>query len=144
MIGTKEEKMSRPRVYIAGKLNASAAVYIRNVHDMLAVGNMIRKRGFSVFVPALDVLMGFLDGKMDYEDYFENNIEWLKVTDYMLVLPGWEHSSGTQKEMEIAESHNIPILFDLFSLVVRKERDEKRNAELLDGVFGLHAESRKP
>jgi UV DNA damage repair endonuclease len=111
---------------------------------MLAVSNMIRKRGFSVFVPALDVLIGFLDGKMDYEDYFENNIEWLKVADYMLVLPGWEQSSGTQKEMEIAESHNIPIFFDLFSLVVRKERDEKRNAELLDGVLRLHAESRKP
>lgn len=136
--------MTKPRVYIAGKLNAPAAEYIRNVHDMLAVSNMIRKRGFSVFVPALDVLIGFLDGKMDYEDYFENNIEWLKVADYMLVLPGWEQSSGTQKEMEIAESHNIPIFFDLFSLVVRKERDEKRNAELLDGVLRLHAESRKP
>lgn len=144
MIGMKEKEMNRPRVYIAGKLNAPAAEYIRNVHDMLAVSNMVRKRDFSVFVPALDVLVGFFDGRMRYDDYFANNIEWLKVSDYMLVLPGWEASHGAQKEMEIAERHHIPIFFDLFSLVVRKERDEKRNAELLDGVFGLHAEPRKP
>lgn len=136
--------MSKPRVYIAGKLNAPAVMYIKNVHNMIVVGNLVRKRGFSVFVPALDVLIGFLDGQMHYEDYFENNVEWLKVSDYMLVLPGWEDSEGTQKEIEIAEEHSIPVFFDMFSLVVRKERDEKRNAELLDGISGLYKESRKP
>ena len=136
--------MSKPRVYIAGRLNAPAVEYIQNVHKMIEVANLVRKRGFSVFVPALDVLMGFLDGRMGYEDYFENNIEWLKVSDYMIVLPGWESSSGTQKEIEIAERHRVPVFYDMFSLVVRKEQDEKRHAELFDGVFGLHAESRKP
>ena len=136
--------MSKPRVYIAGKLNALAPEYIKNVHKMLRVGNMVRKRGFSVFIPALDVLVGFLDGEMGYEEYFENNVEWLKVSDYMLVLPGWEDSVGTGAEIEIAKRHHVPVFFDIFSLVVRKERDEKRSAEFLDGVLGLHAESRKP
>jgi len=71
------------RVYIAGKLNGMAVDYLKNVQN----------------------------GYYDYDDYFDNNIEWLKVADAVFVCPGWEESKGTAREIEVANSYAIPVVY---------------------------------
>ena len=101
------------KVYIAGKLNAGACDYIKNVHAMILAGDQIRRMGHSVFLPCLDLLSGLVMGNMEYEDYFENNIPWLKVADFLYVMPCSENSSGTQAEIKIAKLRDIPIITDI-------------------------------
>ena len=96
-------------IYIAGALNSDAVGYLKNVNKMIRYADKVRRAGFSVFIPCLDLLTGIVFGDYEYEDYFGNNVEWLKKADGMFLVPGWENSEGTRAEMEIATSLDIPI-----------------------------------
>jgi hypothetical protein len=100
------------KVYVAGKLNDTAIGYIKNVHKMMVCANKLRKKGHSVFVPCLDILLGFLDGGMEYSDYFENNIEWLKCADVVYVVDGGRLSSGTIQEVGLAKELGILVTYE--------------------------------
>lgn len=108
------------RVYVAGKLNADASGYTNNVHNMILEAEKIRLAGFAVFVPGLDFLQGVVIGNWKYEDYFANSQAWLDASDAMFLIPGWESSEGTKKEIERAKRKGIPVcksveeLFELF------------------------------
>jgi len=104
------------RVYIAGKLNSDACGYIKNIHKMIIWAEKVRKLGFAVFVPGLDFLQGVLFGNWEYSDYFNNSQPWLDKADAIFLVPGWETSEGTKKEIERAKSRNIPVFIDLDEL----------------------------
>jgi hypothetical protein len=104
------------KVYVAGKLNADAVNYIRNMHRMIKTADQIRRLGYSVYVPCLDILSGLVAGDLDYADYFENNLPWMLASDLVFVVPGWETSDGTKKEIETAIANNILVLFDIEEL----------------------------
>ena len=73
----------RTRIYVAGPLNALACDYLKNVHQMMQCAEALRKKGYSVYVPALDLLMGLTFGNYEYGDYFENSQPWLDASDAM-------------------------------------------------------------
>ncbi len=101
------------RVYVAGKLNDDACGYIKNVHRMIIWAEKVRKLGFAVFVPGLDFLQGVVFGNWEYADYFDNSQPWLDASDAVFLVPGWEQSKGTAREIERAKSKNIPVYTDL-------------------------------
>ncbi len=101
------------RIYIAGALGnggkADAVEYIRNVSSMMHWAEVVRELGHAVFVPSHDLLMGIKFGGYVYSDYFDNNLEWLKVADAVFVCPNSEDSTGTMKEILTAKELGIPI-----------------------------------
>lgn len=97
------------RVYVAGKLNADAVGYIKNVHRMIKTAREVRRAGYAVYVPCNDFLEGLVDGNFDYSEYFDNSQPWLINSDAVFLTPGWETSSGTAKEVETAKANNIPV-----------------------------------
>jgi len=101
------------RIYVAGKLNDMAIDYLLNVHKMMKVAEKVRLAGFAPFVPALDLLMGIMFGYEDYENYFAGSQPWLAAADAVLLVPGWETSDGTQREVAHAEVLGIPVFEDL-------------------------------
>ena len=118
--------MKMNKVYIAGKLNDSAVGYIKNLHNMMYYAELVRRVGFSAYVPCLDMLMGIMAGDYEYADYFDNNIEWLKVSDAVFLCPGWESSEGVKKEIEIAKENN-KVVFDDIS-ILKKHFDKRRKS----------------
>lgn len=104
--------MNKKRIYIAGPLNALAVDYLKNCSNMMLAAEHIRRLGYSVYVPCIDLLMGLKFGYTTYSDYFENSNEWLKVADAVYLCAGWENSEGTKKEIELAESLGIPVFVD--------------------------------
>ena len=114
------------RVYVAGRLDGGAIYYIQNLHRMLIWGAELRRNGFSVLVPGLDLLLGLSAGNWEYEDYFDNSQPWLEVADVLFLVPGWEGSSGTLKELEMARKEGIPVFGKLEELIKwRTEVEEK-------------------
>jgi len=101
--------MDNKKVYVAGALNAMAVEYLFNVHKMMTVAEEVKRQGYSIFVPAIDLLMGIKFGYADYHEYFDNNVPWLKASDAVLLVPGWFNSKGTIKEIEIALEKGIPV-----------------------------------
>jgi len=104
------------RIYIAGALNSDAVGYIKNMHRMIIWAEKIRKLGYSVYVPCLDFLHGLVIGTFEYKDYFDNSQLWLEVSDAMFVVPGWEDSKGTKREIERANRLNIPVYVSMLKL----------------------------
>ena len=99
------------RIYIAGKINDMAVDYLKNVHLMMTEAHKLRKQGYAIFIPCLDLLSGIMFGDLDYEDYTENDMAWLEVCDELYVLPNWETSNGTKAEIKRAQELGIPITF---------------------------------
>lgn len=105
------------RVYIAGKLNDDACEYIKHMHRMIKTAREVRRAGFSVYVPGNDFLEGLVDGNFGYEEYFQNSQPWLAASDAVFLTPGWETSSGTKREIALAQSLGIPVYTDLNKMV---------------------------
>ena len=102
-----EEGMKK--VYVAGKLNADAVGYLHNCHKMINTAELLREAGYSVFVPCLDLIMGIAFGWDSYEEYFNNSQPWLKASDAVFLVPGWETSKGTIREINTAFENKIPV-----------------------------------
>jgi hypothetical protein len=105
--------MEKKRIYVAGKLNDDAVGYIKNMHRMIKTAKQLRDEGYCVYVPCVDFLEGLVDGTFDYSDYFVNSQPWLDCAHAIFLTPGWEKSSGTKKEIERAETLDIPVFKDV-------------------------------
>ena len=102
------------RVYIGGPLSGSNHIdYLKNVHKMIEVGDELRRLGFSVYLPCLDLLLGIYAGDMEYKDYQSLNAEWVSVAEALLVI---DHSPGTDAEIMIAASYKIPVFYTVADL----------------------------
>lgn len=109
--------MNKYKIYVAGPLTAVGVEYIKNHSDMMLEAEHLRRLGFSVYVPAVEILMGLKFGYTDYSDYFDNSQPWLKAADAVYLCAGWENSKGTKKEIELALANNIPVFDDPDELV---------------------------
>ena len=111
------------RVYIAGALSSredrsrdpSTVVidYLSNVSKMCKVASQVRKLGYFPFVPALDLLLGVINGDWDEEDYRGVGMAFLEVCDAVLVI---SQSWGVGKEVERANELGIPVYYKLEDL----------------------------
>lgn len=91
----------------------------------MAIDAMKTKR-FAVFAPWTDFIFGLIDA-IDMQTYKENSIGLLEASDAVLLAPGWEHSEGTLKEIEIAQFNSIPVFENLEDLI---KWDDDRRATL--------------
>lgn len=117
------------KVYIFGALNSDAVGYIQNLHKMFKFATELRKEGFSVYVPGMDLLLGIVTGNWTYRDYFDNSQPWMRSADALCAVPdNWQSSSGSKREIESAEKHGIPVFYNKKDLIAWRER-RKRNEE---------------
>jgi len=105
------------KIYVAGKLNDDDAVkYLNNCNLMIRHADKLRKAGYAVFIPCIDFIMGMSTGTWTYDDFFDNSQPWLASSDAVYVCPKWETSKGTQREIDLAESLNIPVVYNFEDL----------------------------
>lgn len=106
------------RIFIAGAYNASNII---NALDNMRRGQQLAynviKAGYSPFCPFFDYHFSLI-GPMTIEEYYKYSCNFLEICDAVIVVnEGYEHSVGTQKELEIARSLGIPIFFKLDDLI---------------------------
>jgi hypothetical protein len=105
------------KIYVAGKLNDDAVGYIKNMHKMIKAARRLRLMGYAVYVPCVDILEGLVDGNFEYDDFFNNSQPFLLSCDAVYVCPGWETSTGTKREIELANNKKIPVFFDMITML---------------------------
>ena len=111
------------KVYIAGALSSKESAertptqvvvdYIANITKMCRIAGQIRKKGFAPFVPALDFLLGAINGDWTEDDYRGLGMEFLDICDAMLVI---SFSWGVEQEIKRAKELCIPIYYSLEEL----------------------------
>ena len=104
------------RLYIAGALSSKekndrtpsqvVVDYIQNVNKMCKVASEVRRKGHYPFVPALDFLLGAINGDWAEEEYRGIGMSFLEVCDGILVI---SMSWGVQQELDLAEKLGLKI-----------------------------------
>ena len=103
-------------LYVAGPYsNPSVVEVFNNMNRGMRKATEKFLEGWAPFCPWNDyhyTLMLRGEEKLTVEDYYEYSLAWLRKSDAVYVLKGWETSKGTIKEIEVARSLNIPIEFE--------------------------------
>ena len=105
------------RVYCAGAYSGDNVIdVLQNIGKGQRFAAEIFRMGFAVFSPWSDAdfvikLWNVPKEELPVSKFYKYSLTWLAVCDIMFVVPGWENSAGTLKEIEIAKEMGIPIVY---------------------------------
>jgi len=107
------------RIYIAGPMSPrgirsdnGAIEYALNVRDMVRVATELIKLGHAPYCPGTDFLyfIGALDGNEPTEvEIKAQSLEWLAVSEAILMIGDWTKSAGAMIEFEFARLRGMKI-----------------------------------
>jgi hypothetical protein len=100
-------------VYLCGPYSGQTE---KNIFQARETAKQIWEAGFTAVTPHLNTYNFHLDCKCTYQDYIEGDLEILSRCDYLLLLPGWEHSQGAKIELEKAKQMGMPIFLNIDDL----------------------------
>jgi len=100
------------RIYVAGPYSGGTLQTLNNMRVGMRKATELMLKGFAPFCPWLDyhfTLMLRENESLTVEQYYAYSIAFMETCDAVLLVPGWENSKGTLKEIEIAEKVGIPV-----------------------------------
>lgn len=107
--------MKRLVIYIAGPYRgASESEVFANILRARDCAAEVWKAGHIAICPHLNTML--MGGMLPDERWLEGDLEILKRCDGMMLVPGWESSSGSRRETGKAISFGIPIYESLSEL----------------------------
>jgi hypothetical protein len=103
------------RIYIAGPYRAETAWKRKqNIARAAALGLEVCKLGATAFVPHKNT--EDCDGELPDEFWLAADMEWLRVSDAVLLTSDWGRSAGAIEERETALILGIPVFDNLKDL----------------------------
>ncbi len=105
------------RIYIAGPYTKGDVAI--NVRNAIEAANSLADAGFAPFIPHMSHFWHMLFPRL-YEFWLDLDNQFLPVCDALLRLPG--ESSGSDKEVALARSLNIPVHFSTDELISAFEK----------------------
>ena len=106
----------RPTVFPSGPITGKDAQnYWENIRDGLDASVELIMRGYSPFPDFPDFAFG-LRATVTVKEYHEMDIAWLVRADALLMLEGWEESTGATKERAVALALGIPVFYSMEDL----------------------------
>ena len=99
-------------VYIVGPYNAPSQEGIeQNIRQAEKVAIALAEAGIFFICPHLNTAHFGTKAQADESFYYRLGLKFVDVANVLLVLPGWEKSSGTLGEIERAKLRGKPIYF---------------------------------
>ena len=112
------------KVYIAGAMSANDILQVlQNLHDGIEIGGDALQAGFAPFVSHFDSFFKLQKGvnfDIPMQRYYDYTMEWLKVSDIVLVCPNYKNSVGTLAEIKTAMELGIPVYYSLSEMVLKE------------------------
>jgi hypothetical protein len=107
-----------PVVYIAGPYRAATQAGIElNIQAARSMGLQAIRRGWSPIIPHCNfALLDLVDPAIGDSFWLAATMEHMRRADVVLLVPGWENSTGTQAEVREARRLNIPVFYALDKL----------------------------
>ena len=107
------------RVYIAGPISNGEnnsmgyQAVVDNIRNAILIGGRVADMGCSPMVPHLTHFWNLMDPR-PYQDWLRIDDEWVLVSDVVLRISG--NSAGADREVALALSHGIPVVYTLEDL----------------------------
>ena len=94
--------------YVAGRYRAptEAGVY-DNIQRARAVAAKLWQMGYAAFCPHANT--AFFGGIVPDDTFLDGDLAWLPHADIVVMVDGWEQSSGARAERDLAEQLGKPI-----------------------------------
>lgn len=113
------------KVYVAGAITPYPSEhpvfgFLGNIKRGVRASLEVLLAGLVPFSPFLDFQYCFyLRGNESITEKMikDLSMEWLKVSDAVLVLPKWKKSGGTKAEIAIAKDLGMPIFYNLEDII---------------------------
>lgn len=104
-----------PVVYVAGPYRAATPAGIElNIQAARAMGLQAIRRGWAPIIPHCNfALLDLLDPNIGDSFWLTATMEHMRRSDAVLLVPGWQNSTGTQAEVREASRLNIPVYHSL-------------------------------
>jgi hypothetical protein len=104
------------RVYIAGPISGDSVIDILdNLRTGMQVSYDVVKAGFAPVTPFHNFLFS-LTGPMTLKEYYDYTLALVCVCNAVLLVDGWQTSSGALREVEKAKKQGIPVFESLEAL----------------------------
>jgi hypothetical protein len=108
-------------VYVAGAYASPEVITVlNNMGKGISAAAQLLQAGFAPFCPWLDGLFIIQQGgtnTLTADDMKRYSMAWLERSDCVCVIPGWEQSRGTKKEIERASELGIPVYYGIDRLM---------------------------
>lgn len=115
------------RVYIAGPYSSDNILAgLENIRAGMRMATKLLLHGLAVFCPWLDhqLFLQLREGEeISLQTIQQHSIAWLKASDAVLVLKGFEASKGTLAEMKEAYALEKPVFFNVMDLLQWAEKE---------------------
>jgi hypothetical protein len=97
-----------PVIYIAGPYRAPTPWQIlQNIRAAQAVALQVWKLGAVAICPHANTAL--FDGEADDAIWLDGDLELLRRSDAVVLVPGWERSTGAKAEQAFALSLHLPV-----------------------------------
>jgi len=124
------------KVYVAGAYSADNVITVLdNIRKGTRLSTEVLLAGYAPFCPWLDYQFQLMlrdNEKLEVKDYYGYSMSWLEVSDAVLLVPEWQGSKGTLKEIDRAMEINIPVFVKLTDL--RKHFEQDLITVVLNGI----------
>lgn len=103
--------MNTPVIYVAGPYRSSTREGVElNIQAARAVGLLCCRKGWSPIIPHANTgHLDAVDPSIGDEFWLASTMELLRRCDAVVLVPGWDRSSGTKAEIEEAQRLDLPI-----------------------------------
>lgn len=101
----------RKVAYVSGPYSdASENVIWQNIYEARKVARELWLKGYAVICPHTNNL--FMGGPdLRHDDFMEGDLELIDRSDVVVMLPGWENSTGAKMEYSHAVELRLPIMY---------------------------------
>ena len=109
------------RIYVAGPIsNPDGVETARNIERGEAMAAMVMEAGYAPYSPFSDSrVVG--KTRLTLEEVYGVGLSFLVACHAVLVLPDYKDSIGTQREIDVAIEHGIPVYYHINKLIMEVE-----------------------
>lgn len=95
--------------YVSGPYRADTpAQILRNIGAAATVAKQLWNEGYAVICPHKNTAL--FDGDAPDEVWLKGDLEFVKRSDMVVAMTGWENSEGAIAELKYAIEHNVSIV----------------------------------